>query len=101
MFFSLTSPRDRGSNAQITPSSLLALFIGLVLEVFAPAAPRHGLRAHRFDREHGCFIRSAWRDRRTDAAHASAAGAATCPLTRLDRGGVRPTGGLGRADRPS
>jgi hypothetical protein len=39
MFFSLTSPRDRGSNAQITPSSLLALFIGLVLEVFAPAAP--------------------------------------------------------------
>jgi len=42
MFFSLTSPRDRGSNAKIarlTSSSLLALFIGLVLEVFAPAAP--------------------------------------------------------------
>jgi hypothetical protein len=42
MFFSLTSPRDRGSNAKIarlTSSLLLALFIGLVLEVFAPAAP--------------------------------------------------------------
>jgi hypothetical protein len=42
MFFSLTAPRDRGSNAKIarlTSSLLLALFIGLVLEVFAPAAP--------------------------------------------------------------
>ena len=42
MFFSLTSPRDRGSNAKIarlTLSLLLALFIGLVLDVFAPAAP--------------------------------------------------------------
>jgi hypothetical protein len=42
MFFSLTSPRDRGSNAkiaQLASSSLLVLFIGLALEVFAPAAP--------------------------------------------------------------
>jgi hypothetical protein len=43
MFFSLMTPRDRGSNADIarlTSSSLLpALFLGLVLEIFAPAAP--------------------------------------------------------------
>src|ERR1700722_18300533 len=42
MFFSLTTPRDRGSNAKIarlTSSSLLVLFLGLALEVFAPTAP--------------------------------------------------------------
>jgi hypothetical protein len=42
MFFSLTAPRDRGSNAkiaQLISSSLLTLFIGLALEVFVPAAP--------------------------------------------------------------
>jgi hypothetical protein len=42
MFFSLTAPRDRGSNAKIarlTSSSLLVLFLGLALEVFAPTAP--------------------------------------------------------------
>jgi hypothetical protein len=36
MFFSLTAPRDRGSNAKI---ARLVLFIGLALEVIAPAAP--------------------------------------------------------------
>jgi hypothetical protein len=42
MFFSLTAPRNRGSNAEIarlTWSSLLVPFIGLALEVFVPAAP--------------------------------------------------------------
>jgi hypothetical protein len=42
MFFSLMTPRDRGSNANIarlTPSSVILLFLGLVLEVFAPATP--------------------------------------------------------------
>jgi hypothetical protein len=40
MFFSLTAPRDRGSNAkiaQLVSSSLLVLITGLALEVFAPA----------------------------------------------------------------
>jgi hypothetical protein len=42
MYFLLTAPRDRGSNAkiaQLMSSSLLVLFVGLALEVFAPAAP--------------------------------------------------------------
>jgi hypothetical protein len=42
MFFSLTAPRDRGSNAkiaQLVSSSLLVLITGLALEVFAPATP--------------------------------------------------------------
>lgn len=46
MFFSLTAPRDRGSNAEIArlasisrPSSLLVLFLGLALEVLVPATP--------------------------------------------------------------
>jgi hypothetical protein len=42
MFFSLMTPRDRGSNADIarlTPSSVILLFLGLMLEVFAPVTP--------------------------------------------------------------
>jgi hypothetical protein len=42
MFFSLMTPRDRGSSADIARLALLSvlvLFLGLVLEVFAPAAP--------------------------------------------------------------
>src|SRR3984885_8162077 len=42
MFFSLMTPRDRGSNAKIVRLASLPVFIlftGLVLEVFAPAAP--------------------------------------------------------------
>jgi hypothetical protein len=42
MFFSLMTPRDRGSNAKIVRLAslpVLILFTGLVLEVFAPAAP--------------------------------------------------------------
>jgi FecR protein len=42
MFFSLTTPRHRGSNADIArlmSSSVLVLFLGLALEFLMPAAP--------------------------------------------------------------
>ena len=42
MFFSLTTPRHRGSNADIArlaSSSVLVLFLGMALEVLMPAAP--------------------------------------------------------------